>query len=151
MQPKYGNWSHILFVNNMFSYIQRCCADTLQIQSKEITTNHSETNVMKHELITCPNNLNLSSSLSIQTNVTGNEDDPKVCEYGTYKDYRLQHGDTKLVSVDSEEETVNINRTWLGLPNLQIPIQSASYCVRKLLIKNDKTYSLKVMTHLPYD
>ena len=56
--------------------------------------------MLKHELITCP-----SHQKSSQTNLNVDEDPPKVCEYGTFQDYRVQHGKAELVSFDKENNT----------------------------------------------
>lgn len=102
------------------------------MQRKKVKVNQTEanqTNVLKHELLTCPSHPNTSQiSLGVE------EDQPKVCEYGTFQDYRMQHGKTELVSFDKEENTVLVNRTWLELPNLRIPAHSDTYCVRKSYI-----------------
>ena len=102
------------------------------MQSKKVKVNQTEanqTNVLKLELLTCP-----SHPKSSRINLNVEEDQPKVCEYGTFQDYRMQHGNTKLVSLDKEGNTVLVNRTWLELPNLRIPVHSDTYCVRKSYI-----------------
>ena len=100
--------------------------------------NHSGINVRKHEILTCPANPNLITSLSINQNPARLENESRrVCKYGMFQDYRLQLGDRKVYTIDKEENTISINRTWLQLPSLNIPIQSDSYCVRKLLFSSE--------------
>ena len=113
----------------MNRFLHRCCGDTYQIQSKKVKVNQSEanqTNVLKHELLTCPS-YQTPSKIKL-------EDQTKVCEYGTFQDYRMEHGKTELVSFDKENSTVLVNRTWLELPNLKIPAHSDTYCVRNSYI-----------------
>ena len=110
----------------------RCCEETFHIESKQIRVDQSqvnETNLLKYEILTCPNSRN-SSDLSLEkSNLNHDEEDRKLCEYGTFQDYRVQHGNAKLVALGDERKTITVNRTWLDLPNLQIPVQSKTYCV----------------------
>ena len=105
------------------------CNACANIQIKVDQSQANETNLLKYEIVTCPNNRN-SSDLSLKNSYsTQNKEDRKVCEYGTFQDYRLQHGDAKLVALDKERKTITVNRTWLDLPNLKIPVESNTYCV----------------------
>ena len=118
----------------ILSFKYRCCDETFQIQDKQVTINHpNDTNILKHEVLTCPTDPNSGSLSSNPTNSDIDIEETKVCEFGTFQDYRLEHGDTKLVSVENEGKNINVNRTWLKLPNLDIPIQSDTYCVRKIM------------------
>ena len=57
-------------------------------------------------------------------------EEPKVCEFGAFQDYRMKHARTELVTLDRQRKHVLVNRTWLELPDLKIPVHSDAYCVR---------------------
>lgn len=58
------------------------------------------------------------------------DEEPKICEFGAFQDYRMKIATTEMVFLDQEKKHVLVNRTWLELPNLQIPVHSDTYCVR---------------------
>ena len=109
--------------------MNRCCENTYQIQSKKVKVNQTESNkttILKQESLTCP-----SEQLSRQSRSNSNIENPKTCEFGTFQDYRISHGATKMVSLNENKSQVFVNRTWLELPDLRIPIHSNTYCVSK--------------------
>ena len=93
--------------------------------------------VRRQELLTCPSETHLNSSkistVSIQTDLNIPREKPNgaitKCEYGTFQDYRFEHRNTKLISIENDETHLTINRSWLDLPKLDIPIHSDTYCV----------------------
>ena len=106
----------------------RCCEETFQIQIEKQKVNQTEsnqTNILTHESLICPRTN--SSSL---TTLKLKDEEPKICEFGAFQDYRMKIATTEMVFLDQEKKHVLVNRTWLELPNLQIPVHSDTYCVR---------------------
>ena len=106
----------------------RCCEETYQIQLEKRNVNQTEsnqTNILKHESLVCPR-IN-TSSLTMSKK---KDEEPEICEFGAFQDYRMKIATAEMVSLDQEKKHVIVNRTWLELPNLQIPVHSDTYCVR---------------------
>ena len=88
-------------------------------------------------MLTCPSRANANSSeiskLPNETDLNPTREKPNdaitKCEYGTFQDYRFEHRNTRLISIENDETHLTINRSWLDLPKLNIPIHSDTYCV----------------------
>ena len=72
-------------------------------------------------------------NVSIPLASNGNWSDKVVsrpCEDGVFQSYQLEHGEKRMVTLENKpNRTVHINREWMGLPDLYIPVESDSYCV----------------------
>ena len=112
----------------------RCCEETYQMRIEKRIVNQTEsnqTNILKHESLVCPRiQPPIGINASSQTVSKMKDEEPKVCEFGAFQDYRMKIGSAEVVSLDQEKKHVLVNRTWRELPNLRIPVHSDTYCVR---------------------